>query len=151
MRTHINSIGFDLLFEAIGALARRRRLLADKAFGAIGLTHTEARILSLLHEHGGEASQDQIAAKIGVDRTNVGRAFQRLETQGLVARTRDPSDGRAKQVALSKDGARKVTEIQRARSDMAATFFGELTEQEATEAARLLQRALVGEVSHGAK
>lgn len=137
MRTQINS-----LFELIGDLARKRHALAEEQFARLGLTHTEARLLTLLGQVGGNAPQDVISQGITIDRSNVGRSFNSLEQRGYVQRRQHFADKRAKVVALTEKGNETVAEIQRIREEMAATFFGDLTEEQAGEILNTLQRAI---------
>ncbi|MEJ7787147.1 MAG: MarR family transcriptional regulator [Solirubrobacteraceae bacterium] len=48
----------------------------------MGLNHTEARLLRMLDEEGGAATQDALSRRLAVDRSNAGRAFKRLEQAG---------------------------------------------------------------------
>ena len=54
---------FERLFDAIGAMARRRHTRADSALIALALNHTEARLLTLLQQEGGGASQDVLSSR----------------------------------------------------------------------------------------
>ena len=144
MRAHAYNImsPFLALFDLVGVLARRRHQLADAEFAALGLSHTEARLLTLLHDEGGVASQEALTQMVTIDRTNAGRALLRLEQQGFVQRSKHHSDGRAKLVSLSERGDRAVLEIRRLRDQIATTLFGDLSEEEAQSILNVLDRAL---------
>lgn len=137
MRMHISA-----LFDFVGELARRRRQLADQMFAKIGLTHTEARLLTLLQEHGGASQQETLAQRITIDRSNVGRSLHRLEQQGYLERSQSDADKRAKLVQLTARGRSAIDEISVLRSEMAATFFGDLTEEEAKQVLLVLRDAI---------
>jgi DNA-binding MarR family transcriptional regulator len=130
------------LFDMVGKLARRRHRLAEAAFRPLGLTHTEARLLTLLAEEGGSASQESLSRKVTIDRTNVGRSLQGLEQNGLIARSQSESDKRARLVVLSAKGKEAAEEIGLIRNEMAATFFGRLTDEEAERILEILERAM---------
>jgi DNA-binding MarR family transcriptional regulator len=134
------------LFEMIGVLARRRYQTAEREMAAIGLNHTEARLLSLLSEAGGESAQDALSNQLHIDRSNAGRALKRLEQDGYITRVRDEADRRAFLVQLTGKGRRAVRDIMKVRNAIVAGFFGELTEEEAGRAVALLEKALAGEV-----
>lgn len=143
MYAHANSMSsIHNLFDFIGVLARHRHQRAETEFTALGLTHTEARLLHLLQGEGGIAPQDVIAQQITIDRSNVGRALQNLEHRGYLQRRPHFADKRAKVVALSEQGKAAVAEIQRLREKMASTFFGDLTEGEADQVLEILKRAV---------
>jgi DNA-binding MarR family transcriptional regulator len=133
------------LFEMIGVLARRRYQTAERELAAIGFNHTEARLLSLLSEAGGESAQDALSNQLHIDRSNAGRALKRLEQEGHITRERDHADRRAFLVRLTASGRRAVRDIGKVRNAIVADFFGDMTEEEAGRAARLLGKVLAGE------
>lgn len=133
------------LFDMIGVLARRRYQAAEREFAAIGLNHTEARLLSLLKEAGGESAQDALSNQLHIDRSNAGRALKRLEEDGYIVREKDATDRRAFLVRLTGEGRKAVRDIAKIRDAIIAGFFGELTESEAGRAVALLQKVLVQE------
>ncbi len=126
------------LFDLIGVLARRRYLLAEQYFAKLGLNHTEARLLRLLSLEGGTATQDELSNKLFVDRSNAGRALKNLEQAGYIIRTKDETDKRTNRVQITDQGKVAVTEIEEVGVEMAASFFGELTDDEAGQIVNLL-------------
>ena len=133
---------FLTLCDLVGELARRRYQAAERCFSALGLNHTEARLLTLLHHQAGSASQDALSAGLPVDRSNAGRALERLERDGHIVRTKDGDDKRAKRVRLTPKGRRMVVEVAKLQTKMAMGFFGELTLVEAAAVVALLKKAL---------
>jgi MarR family transcriptional regulator for hemolysin len=133
---------FQELFDLIGELARRRRQTAERFFSALGLNHTEARLLTLLEQRGGEGAQDALSSQLPVDRTNTGRALLGLERRGYVVRRKQGEDKRANRVQMTAKGRKTAAEIAKLRKEIAERFFGDLREKEAEEAATLLRRAL---------
>jgi DNA-binding MarR family transcriptional regulator len=138
---------FQVLFDVIGELARRRHQTAERQFSALGLNHTEARLLSILGKAGGVAAQELLSSGLSIDRSNAGRALQRLEHDGYLLRRKDSVDKRAKLVQITAKGGKAVVEISKLRKTMAQTFFGELRPDEARVAAELLKKALASEPS----
>lgn len=131
---------FNLLFDLLGELARRRYQLAEQNFALVGLNHTEARILSLLSQFGGESSQDDIAQKMNVDRSNVGRALKNLETRGLVDRSRSDEDKRAFLIKLTSEGCDFIDQIASIKNRTVNSFFGSMSEDEAAVVYGLLKK-----------
>ena len=132
----------DELFDLIGVLARRRHQVAERGFAAVGLNHTEARLLVMLAEEKEPTTQDALSRRIHVDRSNAGRAFKRLEQLGYVARRKDGTDARTNLVEINADGREAAREVARLRRDLARTFFGDLTAADAATAVELLRKAL---------
>lgn len=127
------------LFNLIGVLARRRFQEGERAFASLGLNHTEARLLTLLSEHKGEAKQDVLSAMVNVDRSNVGRALKGLEQRRLVSRCKDSHNGKTFQVTLTEIGREAAKQLIGKREEMALSLFGKLSEEEAAAAFALLQ------------
>jgi len=136
---------FLTLFDLIGELARRRYQTAERCFSALGLNHTEARLLTLLRQEDGVAAQDALSNKLSVDRSNAVRALQRLEQDGYILRRKDGADKRANLVQITPKGSKAVVEISKLRKKMAQNFFGDLKEDEAGVIVDLLTRALTNE------
>jgi DNA-binding MarR family transcriptional regulator len=130
------------LFELIGALARRRYQAAERSYAFVGLNHTEARLLKMLADEGGAATQDALSRRLFVDRSNAGRAFKRLEQAGYVGRRKDDADNRTNLVDITPKGREAAAEVNRLGDEMARTFFGDLTEAEADTIVTLLRKAL---------
>ncbi|MBN8729930.1 MAG: MarR family transcriptional regulator [Acidobacteria bacterium] len=130
------------LFELIGELARRRYQLAETTFAPLGLNHTEARLLSLLAAAGGASAQDALCHQLTVDRTNAGRALTRLAEAGYLERRKDPGDKRANRLHITAKGRKTVAAITRLRDQMAATFLGNLSGDEARTIVRLFRERL---------
>ncbi|HEU0123100.1 MAG TPA: MarR family transcriptional regulator [Bryobacteraceae bacterium] len=134
------------LFDLIGELSRRRYQVGERTFATLGLNHTEARLLALLHKNGGDSPQDALTANLSIDRTNAGRALQRLQQEGYILRTKDSADKRANLVQLTEKGQETVHAIGKLRKQLVQTFFGSLTEAEAETAIALLRKSLEPQV-----
>jgi DNA-binding MarR family transcriptional regulator len=130
------------LFELIGALARRRYQTAERSYASLGLNHTEARLLKMLGNEGGAATQDALSSRLFVDRSNAGRAFKGLEQAGYVSRRKDDADNRAYLVDITPRGREAAAEVNRLSDEMARTFFGDLTEADAATIVTRLRQAL---------
>jgi MarR family transcriptional regulator, transcriptional regulator for hemolysin len=134
---------FMELFDVIGELARRRHQAGERAFATIGLNHTEGRLLGLLIKEGnGTATQDVLSSKLHVDRTNAGRALQRLERDGYIVRRKDDGDKRSNHVEITPVGRKAVVQISKLRKEIAETLFGKLEEDEARRVLELLRKTL---------
>ena len=129
------------LFELIGAFARRRYQAAERSYASLGLNHTEARLLGMLAGEGGAATQDALSRRLFVDRSNAGRAFKRLEQAGYVGRRKDDADNRTNLVDITAKGRKAAADVARLSSEMARTFFGDLTEADAAPIVTLLRKA----------
>ncbi len=136
---------FLTLFDLIGVLARRRYQAAERYFSAVGLNHTEARLLTLLRREDGVATQDALSNLLFVDRSNAGRALKCLEQGGYIVRRKDGADKRTNLVQMTAKGRKAVVEISKLRQKMAQSFFGDLEKNEAAAIVDLLRKALANE------
>ena len=124
----------DLLLGAARALRRR---------WATGLgpdlSPHDARALRVIGHHGPTrlgvvADHLRIAARSATD------VVDRLESRGLVRRSPDPADRRAMTVALTPAGESALAEVDAARRDGAAEFFGALSERERSTLTTILTK-----------
>jgi DNA-binding MarR family transcriptional regulator len=73
-----------------------------------GLSFSQISILMRLL-HGGNAGVSEIGDQLGVTNAAASQAVDRLVQLGLIERTEDPADRRAKKLALTSEG-RRLTE-----------------------------------------
>ncbi|MFJ9696291.1 MarR family winged helix-turn-helix transcriptional regulator [Kitasatospora sp. NPDC101183] len=95
-----------LLLYRAHQLARAR---ANRAARPTGLELQHAGVLSALRE-GRAASQRELGAALGIDKSTLMRIVDDLEGRGLVRRSRAPHDRRAYEVAITGEGERLLDE-----------------------------------------
>jgi DNA-binding MarR family transcriptional regulator len=120
---------------------RRMAELHAEALAPFGI---QARDLGvLLAIDGGEpASQQQVAERMGVDRTTMVAIVDDLEAKGIVVRRPDPIDRRRNVVSITPDGQRILREAI-AASDLAeAQLLAPLSAEEGEQLRRALARLL---------
>ncbi|MDT0467773.1 MarR family winged helix-turn-helix transcriptional regulator [Streptomyces gibsoniae] len=100
-------------------LSMKWRVAVDRAVAPLGLTHAQYSLMASLYGMGRSGlrpSQRRLADHTGLEALYVSKLARALETAGLVARTRDPSDPRAMQLSLTEPGrdvtARAITVVQ---------------------------------------
>jgi MarR family transcriptional regulator for hemolysin len=98
-RTDTETFGF--LVTDVARLIRQEfdRLITE---AGLGLTPGEARALSHA-ARAGSVRQNVMAERMGVEAMTLSGYLDRLEAQGLIRRTTDPTDRRAKLVHLTED------------------------------------------------
>lgn len=98
--------------EQITALAVRVRTAVRDAAASIdpALPPVGLRLLRML-ERCGPVHSGAAAAQLGVDRSVVSRQARSLGDLGLVAMTADPSDGRARILALTDHGRERMRDL----------------------------------------
>lgn len=112
--------------EVLTLLRRARRTAGERARVVHpDLSLTAYGVLVELLERPQGCSQKDLADALGIDKGAVSRAVQQLGDLGLVARSADPADGRARVVRLSEAGAARLAEVrERRRAGYEARFDG---------------------------
>ncbi|MET9264559.1 MarR family transcriptional regulator [Amycolatopsis sp. NPDC004079] len=115
-----DSPGF-LLWHVTLAWQRRIRQTLEP----LGLTHVQFVLLACcwwMETHGAPPRQQELAARAGTDIKMTSQVIARLETAGLVTRTVDSGDTRAKLVRLTEKGrdlaGQAVTAVERVDAEM---------------------------------
>jgi DNA-binding MarR family transcriptional regulator len=107
------------------ALAYRVRRVLDDGMVASGLSLARTKLLQVLDQQG-SLRQMSLAQELGLAQRSVTQAVESLERDGLLERTSDPADGRAKLVTLTPEGAAAVAVSARAGEQLLRRIFGAL-------------------------
>lgn len=124
----------ELLLGAARALRRRWA-------SGLGpeLSPHDARALRVVGHHG-PTRLGVVAEHLRIAPRSATDVVDRLEARGLVARAPDPADRRAMTVSLTPRGEEVLAQVDAARREGAAEFFGALTERERASLAAVLAR-----------
>jgi DNA-binding MarR family transcriptional regulator len=82
-------------------VSRMRRNAFDQIMKPLGVTRAQWWVLAHLSRHDG-MMQTQLADVLDVGKASLGTLIERLEQGGMIERTLDPTDKRAKRVFLSR-------------------------------------------------
>lgn len=121
--------------------ARSESLLAEH-----GLRPRHLVALTTLRDHGSRSQQD-LAAALQIDKTNLVGLLNELEAEGLVERRRSSEDRRRHVVAITKAGERRLEKAERALGGLEDEVFAGLSAKERRTLHDLLNRALSGHVA----
>lgn len=96
----------------------------------------------LVHEvaRAGGSTTRVLAKRLGISSSAVTQLVNGLESEGLLRRAPDPSDGRKTRIELTARGAELYGHFDRARLARAAAMLEPLSDEEVTEIARLLSK-----------
>lgn len=111
-----------VLIRLISSISRGAIMYAGTSITRYNLSVSQAVILVELLQHDG-CSQDDLRARVKLDKGNITRAVQRLEENGFVFRKQDTVDRRAMRVFVSK----KACSIERELYTLALFWDNELT------------------------
>ncbi|WP_026910809.1 MarR family winged helix-turn-helix transcriptional regulator [Patulibacter minatonensis] len=127
----------------LGYLLKRAHLglaeLHEEVLAPFGVSDRELAILLLLDGREPE-SQQQLAHRLGVDRTTMVALIDALERKELVARRPDPADRRRNVIALTDAGQQTRRDATRASDEAERRLLHDLDDAEADRFRALLRR-----------
>ncbi|MCE7002791.1 MarR family transcriptional regulator [Kibdelosporangium philippinense] len=131
------------LGELLNAAARAFSQQGRARFGEHGLSPARVRLLTTLGERTDVRMRD-LADLLGVTGRAVTATVDSLESEGLVARKPDPSDRRAFQLVLTKEGLAALDRIKQLQQQVSEEIFRGLSAAERDQLAALLRTFLSG-------
>jgi len=119
-------------------VAYRVRKALDGHMAASGLSLARTKLLEILADRGA-LRQSALAGELGLAQRSVTQAVEGLARDGLVERTPDPDDGRAKLVAMTAAGATALAAGTGAGEHLLQQVFGALSPQQLADLDALLE------------
>ena len=107
-----NKIDSSNILFRLSRLTRRWRQVLDTEVQSAGLTDATWRPLLHLHLLGDGIRQKDLAASVGIEGPSVVRLLDTLISKGLIQRSEDAADRRAKLLCLTPEGLLVVARIQ---------------------------------------
>src|SRR5436309_12640287 len=95
----------------------------------------------------GEHTQTELAEMVGLDKTTMVVALDELERTGLAERHFAPEDRRARIIAVTAAGKRKVAEAEKVKERVQAEVLGELSAGEGTALMDALAKLVEGRLA----
>lgn len=129
--------GFERLLEVTRSSHRHSDFLRDAGFTGDGPTRGETFVLTEIIR-GGPIRPSDLAASLGLDRSIVSRQIDNLVRAGFVARTPDPTDGRASLLEPTDRGRSASTRLREVRENWLTRVLTSLPPEDVTELGRLL-------------
>lgn len=135
-----------------GHLIRRLQQISSSIFAqhmkAAGtdLTSPQYAALATIHDHP-MIDQATLAAAIAFDRATIGGVVDRLVSKGLVARSTNPNDRRARTLTLTVQGGKVLTGLRPVVQACQDAILPSLTAAEKTEFIRLAAKIAASENS----
>ncbi|SDO30656.1 MarR family transcriptional regulator, transcriptional regulator for hemolysin [Methylobacterium phyllostachyos] len=109
--------------QALQTAGRQWRRAANTIAEAHGLSDAVALPLVTIGRLSGEPRQNALAEAVGIEGPSLVRLLDQLAAAGLVVRREDPSDRRAKVLALTAQGRDVVAQIEVALRALRAQVF----------------------------
>ena len=122
------------------------RLHGESALGIVGLRPRHLLALTVLRDLGGSSQQD-LAATLQIDRTNLVGLLNELETQGWIERRRSPEDRRRHLVELTPAGSERLSRAEFALAAVENDVLAALDAPQRESLYDLLHQATSGETT----
>ncbi|MEU5884367.1 MarR family transcriptional regulator [Spirillospora sp. NPDC047279] len=129
-------VGLGMLLAEAHNRSRERM---NEALRPLGINVRGFAVLLALPVYGPVSQQDLIA-RIGIDKSTMVRLVDELEEGGLVTRERSPHDRRAYSILLTRHGKQTLAKARRIAERTGDHVFGRLTETERRHLVDLLRR-----------
>ena len=129
--------------------AQHMRAGLDEAARAHGLTGARDWIVLSALAAGPRQTQLALAQSLGLDKTTMTSLLDRMEARGLITRSHDSHDRRARIPELTGDGRRIQAEVTGARDRVEADLLSGFTADEQRQLRDLLTRLTVEPSAHG--
>jgi DNA-binding MarR family transcriptional regulator len=140
------------LMERPGFLIRRLHqihvALFQESCAQFDVTPLQYSLLSALARHG-TADQTSLAADIALDRTTTTGALKRLAARGLVERTIDGEDRRARVCRLTPSGEALLAQLEAPARDAHRATLGSLSKNEQALFIAMMQRIVAERPKNG--
>jgi DNA-binding MarR family transcriptional regulator len=121
------------LASRLGYLLKHAQLrltdLTGSALAPFGVNGRECAVLTAIDDRV-PLSQQEVARRLGVDRTTMVVLIDELENKGLVQRRQDPADRRKNVVALTDVGRATLRDATSAGEEAERRFLGPLSDDE---------------------
>ncbi len=140
MNTSNPKINRDNLLFHLALLTRRWRQILDTEIQASGLTDATWRPLLHLSLFGDGTRQKDLAASIGIEGPSIVRILDTLLAKGLIHRTEDITDRRAKLLFLTPDGQLLVEQVQETVMSLENELLGSFSDDEVSVFVKLIER-----------
>lgn len=121
-------------------LTRRWRKLLDTEFQSSGLTDATWRPLLHLHILGENIRQKDLAASLGIEGPSLVRLIDSLLAKGLMERSEDVRDRRAKLLRITPEGLKLVDRIRKTVTGLEEGLFNSFSDNELAQFADFVQR-----------
>ena len=129
----------NLIFR-LARLTRRWRQVLDSEAQASGLTDATWRPLLHLHLLGDGCRQKELAASVGIEGPSLVRILDTLVAKGLIQRSEDGTDRRAKLLCLTSEGKDVVARIRNTVSSLENELLDPFSDSEVAQVADFIGR-----------
>jgi DNA-binding MarR family transcriptional regulator len=125
----------------VGQASQKAQTLVSEALAQEGMRRQHFTVLTSLSEQG-EASQAALGRRLWIDRSDLHAIVSELESNGLIARIRDPADRRRNVVTITSAGKSMLKRLDALIDRAQRELMAPLSASERRELIRLLERLI---------
>lgn len=137
------------IFENMRLMERVMKRHHHRLFAKIGLGPSQLQLLMLIHQKQ-PLSHKQLAQYMQLTPGAITQLLEGLDKERFLHRTADPHDRRVVYLSLSKEGARKVAQIDKYRSELWADVLSTLDDHELVLYRKITEK-MISYIGHKAK
>ncbi len=108
----------------------------------VEIGRSDVHLLMALENHGGTCRVGDLAAKLLVEPSHVTRQAAQLQLQGLVERTPDSTDRRARNITITPKGASVLVRLRRSNRESLREALHDIDERDIDATVRVLRRLI---------
>lgn len=131
----------DGLYKWVSITDRLSKVWLNKRFEPLGLNSSQHMFILNICEREG-ISQDCLARRVHINRSNVTRALAALERNGFIRREVKASDRRTTRLYSTEKGRAARPEIERIVAEWIAIMTADLSPEEGERVAALMERVM---------
>lgn len=137
-----NNVKCEALAKYISKLYRQGNAFLTKKFNRYNIGSGQYMFLIQLYNHDG-LSQEEIAARLNIDKGTTARAIKKLEDQGYITRIKDECDKRANKIFITQKAEDIRTDFFRILGQWNDILTSGLTEEEVELVLKLMKKISV--------
>lgn len=118
-------------------VARQLRVLIDSKVEPFNLTRLKWQALGILDRKDG-ISQAELAERLDLDRSSVGRLLERMEVRGFIRRERDDADRRIVRVFIENDAKPLLEDLENISEEVKMQATEDLSKDEQDQLINIL-------------
>ncbi|WP_067667145.1 MarR family winged helix-turn-helix transcriptional regulator [Nocardia miyunensis] len=127
------------LARLINRAARTLARDGDAALRPLGLRYAQVPVLALLRD-GAELTQKDLAEATGIEQPSMAQLLTRMERDGLIRRTPNPSDARSRTITLADEATGQLTAARQQLAELDTRAVAGFTAAEIRTLTELLTR-----------
>ena len=131
-----------LSIKNLSLIAQSTKMYRDGVFGEMGITGVQVKyLLEVSNEEG--VSQDMLAKRMMINKSNVARKLSELEENGFVKREQSTKDKRVMLVYLTEKGRAVIPELHKENRRWSEILCEGLSEGETQQLSALLDKLVL--------